>query len=118
MSYRKLTTSEIANIAKAIVNKDKLDAARRVIKAHYPSSAYKVIVKANSNYDDEHYDFEPIIIVLSKSCDELNAITQCDASISYALYGDNEYRTDDDNLVDYTFLVHAQDEIPDLYVEE
>lgn len=117
MKYRQLSEDELKQFSERQVNSGKYARTSRIVKQLYGTNAYKVIVKANCEYNDEYYTPNGVVVVLDKYCNELDGKNGTNPSdgIMQELYGRMEYL--DDNLPDHSFLVDETPVVPKLYVE-
>lgn len=72
--YRKMTRAEYD----ALFQKQEshlVIAARDFVSRNYPSTAYKVFVRPNCEYNDNYYDVRPTVIVLDKNMEEVMPTT-------------------------------------------
>jgi hypothetical protein len=68
--YRKMTRAEYD----ALFQKEEsqlIIKAREFVSRNYPSTAHKVFVRPNCEYNDNYYDIRPILIVLDKNMEEV-----------------------------------------------
>lgn len=110
--YRELTLDEVKAIIDKYAETDKIKQAKDIIRKHYPKSAYKVFIKANSDYDDNYYNAEPVVIVLDRDMNELESSIGF-YEIKMLLYPDDSSA---DEYEDYTFTIQTEEDYPRLYI--
>src|SRR6185369_1399098 len=115
--YRKITEVEFEEIILLYNNISFVKNGRKFVSWYFPSTAHKVYVKANSEYNDSNYDLRPKIIVLDKEGSELTPTEEIsDYMIAYDIWNINDLENARE-VDDLVFYMESSTSIPELYIK-